>query len=187
MARDMPTTRKGGDLLKKTIEYEDFNGDIVVEDHYFHLTKADLIEMEMSHRGGLHEYLQKIVADEDGSTIIAEFKNLILMAYGKRSEDGKRFIKTQQMRDEFLSSEAYSQLFMELCTNATAAAEFVNGIVPAGLDADMAKLAAPSMPIPTDSQILESMQPRVLSLQEATEMEADELKSGLATGRYKLS
>ena len=91
-------------MLKKTIEYEDFNGDTVVEDYYFHLTKADLVEMEMAQKGGMHEYLQRIVASEDGRAIIAEFKNLILMSYGKRSEDGKRFIKTQEMRDDFATS-----------------------------------------------------------------------------------
>lgn len=169
-------------MLKKTIEYEDFNGDPVVEDHYFHLTKADLVEMEISHKGGLHIYLQNIVASEDGKAIIAEFKSLILIAYGKRSEDGKRFIKTQEMRDDFISSEAYSTLFLELCTNADAAGEFINGIVPAGLDTDLAKLTegaeATEQPKPT---------PRDLSLQEATEMDQDELKSGLATGRYTLN
>ena len=127
-------------MLKKTIEYQDFNGQTVVEDYYFHLTKADLIELEMAHKGGLHQYLQNIVDSEDGKAIIAEFKQLILMSYGKKSEDGRRFIKTQEMRDEFLSSEAYSTLFLELCTKADKAAEFVNGIVPAGLDAEIAKL-----------------------------------------------
>jgi len=165
-------------MLKKTIEYEDFNGNQVSEDYYFHLTKADLIELEMSTKGGLHEHLQRIVASEDGKAIIAEFKNLILMAYGKRSEDGKRFIKTQEMRDEFVSSEAYSTLFLELCTNATAAAEFVNGIVPAGLDTDLAKLI---------ENAPEEDNARVLSPLEIREMDSEELKTGLAAGRYKLS
>jgi hypothetical protein len=167
-------------MLKKTIVYEDFNGTTVTEDHYFHLTKADLVEMEMSHKGGLHQHLQKIVDSEDGKAIIMEFKMLILGAYGKKSEDGRRFIKTQELRDEFASSEAYSTLFLELCTNAEAAAEFVNGIVPAGLEADLAKLTSgqePAAPVEV----------RILSMQEATEMDADELKSGLATGRYTLS
>lgn len=166
-------------MLKKTITYEDFNGTPVVEDHYFHLTKADLIEMEMGHKGGLHEYLQKIVDSEDGKAIISEFKKLILGSYGKKSEDGRRFIKTQELRDEFLSSEAYSTMFLELCTNADKAAEFVNGIIPAGLDADLAKLTqVENLPGPVETTSL--------SLQEATQMDPDELKSGLASGRYTL-
>lgn len=171
-------------LLKKTIEYEDFNGETVVEDHYFHLTKADLIELEMGHRGGLHEYLQRIVASEDGKAIITEFKQMILLSYGKRSEDGKRFIKTQEMRDEFVSSEAYSTLFLELCTQADKAAEFVNGIVPAGLDLDLAKLTASEIP---DKSIKLAPETKTLTQQEILNMDSDELKSGLATGRYKLS
>jgi len=167
-------------LLKKTIEYEDFNGTRVVEDYYFHLTKADLIEMEMGHKDGLHQYLQNIVDSEDGTAIITEFKKLILGSYGKRSEDGKRFIKTQELRDEFVSSEAYSTMFLELCTNAEKAAEFVNGIIPVGLEADLVKFTqVEGLPGPVET--------KTLSLQEATAMDQDELKSGLATGRYKLS
>jgi hypothetical protein len=182
-------------LLKKTIEYEDFNGEQVREDHYFHLTKADLIEMEMSHKGGLHDYLQRIIKSEDGKAIIQEFKSLILIAYGKRSEDGRRFIKTQEMRDDFISSEAYSTLFLELCTNAEAAAEFINGIVPTGMDKDLAKLveanngtvvensvpeAIPEPPLTTPTEV------KVLSVAEAAAMDDDELRSGLVTGRYRI-
>jgi hypothetical protein len=104
----------------------------VTEDLFFHLSQAELIELEMSEKDGLSVVLQKIIDTEDGRAIIAEFKKIILGAYGKKSEDGKRFIKNQQLRDEFESSEAYSTLFMELVTDAGAAASFVNGIVPAG-------------------------------------------------------
>jgi hypothetical protein len=96
----------------------------------------------MSHQGGLSESLQKIIAAEDGKAIIAEFKNIILSAYGKRSDDGKRFIKNQYVREEFESTEAYSTLFMELVTDTDAAIEFVNGIVPAKMAEEVAKLAA---------------------------------------------
>jgi hypothetical protein len=129
-------------VLKKTITYEDFNGDEVVEDFFFHLSKAELVELEMSAEGGLSESLQKIIASEDGKAIIKEFKNIILSSYGKRSDDGKRFKKSQELRDEFESSEAYSVLFMELVTDTDAAVEFINGIVPAGMAEEAAKLAA---------------------------------------------
>jgi hypothetical protein len=135
-------------VLKKTIKYEDFNGDEATEDFYFHLSKAELVEMEMSHQGGMHQHLQNIVDSQDGKAIMAEFKNLILSAYGIRSEDGKRFIKNQALRDEFVSTEAYSQLFFELCTQADKAAEFINGVVPTGLEAEMANLQAAETPTP---------------------------------------
>lgn len=169
-------------MLKKSITYEDFDGNTVTEDHYFHLSKADLIEMEMSHKGGMHEYLQQIVESEDGKAIVATFKELVLAAYGERSDDGKRFIKTPALREEFQSTEAYSALFMELCLNTEAATEFVNGIVPAGLDEDVAKLTASD----TTANTGPDPTPQVLSSKEIVEMDPDELKSGLATGRYKL-
>jgi hypothetical protein len=120
-------------LLKKTITYKDFNDEEVSEDFYFHLSRAELVELEMSHRGGLSVSLERIIASEDNKSIISEFKNIILSSYGKRSDDNRRFIKNQELRDEFASTEAYSALFMELVTDADAATEFINGIMPAGL------------------------------------------------------
>src|SRR5687767_7473150 len=117
-------------MLKKSITYENYSGEKVTEDFYFHLTKAELVELEVSHKDGLSESLKKIVASEDGGQIIKEFKNIVLKAYGVKSPDGRRFIKNDQLRQEFESTEAYSVLFMELVTDAGAAAEFVNGVVP---------------------------------------------------------
>jgi hypothetical protein len=128
-------------VLKKTITYEDFNGDTVIENFYFHLSKAELVELELGYGGeGLAASLQKIIDAEDAKGIIEQFKIIILTAYGKRSEDGKRFIKNQELRDEFVSTEAYSVLFMELATNTGAAIEFINGIIPAGMAEEAAKL-----------------------------------------------
>ena len=128
-------------MLKKTITYTDFNGNEVSEDYFFHLSKAELVELEMSHQGGLSESLGRIVAAEDTKAIIAEFKNILLGSYGQKSIDGKRFVKNQTLRDEFESSEAYSTLFMELVTDTNAAIEFINGVIPAGMAEEAAKLA----------------------------------------------
>lgn len=117
-------------MLKKTITYTDYNGVERTEDNYFNLTKAEIMEMEMSTTGGLTEMIQRIVAAKDAPAIIKVFKDLILKAYGVKSPDGKRFIKSKEISDAFSQTEAYSQLFMELATDADAAAEFVNGIVP---------------------------------------------------------
>lgn len=129
-------------MLKKTVTYTDFNGEEVTEDCYFHLSKAELIELEMSHKGGLSEALQEIIRSEDGKAIIAEFKNIILGAYGKRSPDGKRFIKTQSDRDEFESSEAYSTIFVEIVTDPEAAAQFISGIIPHDMAEEAARITA---------------------------------------------
>ena len=118
-------------MLKKTFTYTDYNGVERTEDHYFNLSKAELMEMELSTTGGLAEMINKIVAAQDAPAIVKIFKELVLKAYGQKSADGRRFIKSKELSDEFAQTEAYSQLFMELATDADAAAKFVNGIVPA--------------------------------------------------------
>ena len=128
-------------MLKKTITYNNpFTDEEVSEIHYFHYSKAELVELEMSEEGGLSEALPKIIETRDGKVIMSMFKDIILNAYGKRSDDGKRFVKTPEIRQEFESSEAYSTLFMELVTDAGKAAEFVNGIIPKGLAEEAAKV-----------------------------------------------
>jgi hypothetical protein len=125
-------------MLKKTITYTDYNGVERKEDFYFNLTKAEIMEMELGTTGGLAERINRIVAAQDSTEIIKIFKDLVLKAYGEKSDDGKRFIKSEELRNGFAQTEAYSILFMELATDADAAANFVNGIVPA----DVSKQAA---------------------------------------------
>lgn len=117
-------------MLKKTITYSDYNGNERTEDFYFNLTKAEVTEMEMSTAGGLAEMIEKIIAAQDAPSIIKIFKDLVLRAYGEKSPDGKRFIKSDELSTAFSQTEAYSQLFMELATDADSAAKFVNGIIP---------------------------------------------------------
>ena len=133
-------------MIKKTITYTDYNGNERKEDFYFNLTKAEIMEMEMSIKGGLAEMINRIVAAQDQPAIIKIFKDLIIKAYGVKSADGKRFMKSQEITDEFVQTEAFSQLFMELATDADAAGKFVNGIVPA----DMAQQMNKGIPAPTN-------------------------------------
>ena len=132
-------------MLKKTIKYTDYNGTQREEDFYFNLTKAELMEMEMSTSGGLAEMIQNIVKAQDAPAIIKVFKDLVLKAYGEKSLDGKRFMKVDEngtpLSIAFSQTEAYSNLFMELATDDKKAAEFVNGIVPQ-MPEDTAKPAA---------------------------------------------
>ena len=117
-------------MLKKTITYTDYNHVERTEDFYFNLTKAELMEMEMGAVGGLSGMIEKIVSAKDAPAIIKVFKELVLKAYGEKSADGRRFIKSKEISDAFAQTEAYSQLFMELATDADAASKFVNGIAP---------------------------------------------------------
>lgn len=118
-------------MLKETMTYTDYNGVERTENFYFNLTQAEIMEMEMTTDGGLAERITNIVEAKDAPAIIKIFKELILKAYGEKSADGKRFMKSKEISDAFAQTEAYSQLFMKLATDADAAAKFVNGIVPA--------------------------------------------------------
>lgn len=129
-------------MLKKTIKYTDYNGVERTEDFYFNLSKAEVTEMEMSTTGGLAEMINRVVAAQDTPSIIKIFKDLILKAYGEKSADGRRFIKTPEIAEAFSQTEAYSILFMELATDADAASKFVNGITPVDLSTATPGLAS---------------------------------------------
>lgn len=165
-------------MLKKTITYTDFNGDETSEDFLFHLSKAELIELEASHKDGLAASMQRIVEADDTKAIIAEFKRIVLLAYGKKSMDGKRFIKNQTLREEFESSEAYSTLFMELVTNTDSAIEFMNGIIPNDLVPQEATVTS----ISPENRVVEHM-----SRKDAEELSSEELMEGIRSGKIVIT
>lgn len=117
-------------MLKETITYPDYNGVERTEDFYFNLTRAEVVEMELGTSGGLSEMISRIIAAQDAPALIKIFKDLILKSYGVKSPDGKQFMKSDEISRSFAQTEAYSQLFIKLATDADAAARFVNGIIP---------------------------------------------------------
>lgn len=120
-------------MFKRTETYIDYNGVERTEDFYFNLTEAELTEMELGTTGGLADMIRSLIAAKDVPSIIRYFKELVFKAYGEKSADGKRFIKSDEISTAFSQTEAYSQIFMDLATNADAASAFVNGILPARL------------------------------------------------------
>lgn len=211
-------------MLKKTITYTSlFTDESVTEDHYFHISKADLVEMEMEeHKDeytpkgggdkltGMQAKLQRVIDSQDGKAIVAELKDIIRRSYGKR--DGDRFLKSRERSDDFLASEAGSELLFEICTKAEAASEFVNGIIPNNLDQITAEVKreaaaleakdaaangapasitgdkpAPKMEIRDEVKAATPDNPVKLNTADVTELSADDLQAGLADGRYKLS
>lgn len=122
-------------MLKKTITYTDFNDVEHTEDFYFNLTKAELAEMALGTDAGFEDHVNAIVEAKDGQGIIDTFKRVLRMSYGVRSEDGKRFSKAPHLFDEFLETEAFSVLFMELISNEDASSAFIRGVVPADMAA----------------------------------------------------
>lgn len=135
-------------MLKKTITYTDFNGKERTEDHYFNLNEAEIIEWEMSHKGGLTEMIKRIVAAEDAPELSKLFKELIRKSHGVKSDDGRRIIKNDETWEDFSQTNAYSALYMELVTNDKAASDFVNGIIPADLAKKVAENPNPAIPFP---------------------------------------
>lgn len=129
-------------MLKKTIKFDDFNDQPQEEDFYFHLSRADLIKLELTHEGGLSKSIDRIVQAQDGAAIIKEFEEIIKLSYGRRSADGKKFERNEEIWRDFHESNAYDALFMELCTDADAAAAFVQAVVPKGLIDQAAAVAA---------------------------------------------
>lgn len=118
-------------MIKKTMTFTDYNGNERTEDFYFNLNEAELTKMEMSIKGGLTEMIKRVVAAQDAPAIIAVFEDLIQKSFGVKTLDGRGFVKRKEDLEEFMATEAYSNLFMELATDAEAASKFVNGIVPA--------------------------------------------------------
>lgn len=117
-------------MLKKTITYKDFNDIERTEDFYFNLTKSELTEMQLSMPGGLTETIQKAFQTQDVPAVIKMFKEIIFRSYGEKSLDGKRFIKSKQLSEEFSQTPAYDQLFIELLEDEGAFTAFISGIIP---------------------------------------------------------
>lgn len=122
-------------MLKKNIKYTDFNGVERDEDFYFNLTEAELAEMNLMTKGGLKGYLEAIINTQDTPAIAELFKTIINKAYGVKSADGRKFMKSPEILDDFIYTQAYSNLYMSLIADANSAANFINGIIPE----DMAK------------------------------------------------
>lgn len=120
-------------MLHKTISYTDYNGINRTEDLYFNLNEAEMVEMETMTPGGFAATLESAVKSNDAGSLMKIFKMLILKSYGIKSADGRRFIKSEEISEEFVQTEAYNKLFMELLTDADKASNFINKIFPADM------------------------------------------------------
>lgn len=121
-------------MLKETIKYVDYNGIERQEDFYFNLSETEIVEMASTTEGDLSEELKKMVESKDGSRIMKTFKDLVARAYGEKSADGRRFVKSPEISKAFFETEAYNKLFMRLVTDPDYAANFIAGIIPQNLE-----------------------------------------------------
>lgn len=120
-------------MIKKNITYTDFNGEVRTETFYFNLSKVELLKLESSHSEGFQAYLEKIIADKNSSEMFNLFIDIITTSYGKKSEDGKRFVKSPEITEEFTQCNAFGELLMEIMSDTDKLTEFVNGLIPADL------------------------------------------------------
>lgn len=125
-------------MIKKTIKYTDYNGVVKSEPFYFNLNKLELVKLNAGATGGLEESMKKIIETEDMASIIEVIEDIIQKSYGVKTADGK-FLKRKEDLEAFMATDAYTELFMELASNSTAASEFFNGIVPSEVSKQMDK------------------------------------------------
>lgn len=121
-------------MICETIKYTDFNGNEREEKYYFNLTQAECMKLELGTTGGLKNTIERIISEQDSVQIIKLFEEIILKAYGEKSPDGKRFMKSKEIYEQFAATEAYSQLFMRLATDAEYATKFMEGVLPKSAD-----------------------------------------------------
>lgn len=126
-------------MLQKTMTYVDYDGNKRTETFCFNLSNAELIQMEFSKDGGLVKMLQRISDTQDRPKMMEIFREIILKSYGEKTADGKRFVKSPELSEAFSQTEAFSDLFMELTFNDGVASEFINGVIPQGLEEKLAK------------------------------------------------
>lgn len=126
-------------MYKYTVKYHDYNDVEREEDLYFNLTKAELMRMEMSQAGGMEAMLQQIIKEQDNKKIYAMFEEIVQSSYGVKSLDGRKFIKNQEVLDDFVQTEAYSEIVMHMLEDPDFANEFIRGIFPVDIQEQMAK------------------------------------------------
>lgn len=117
-------------MLKKPITYTDYDNNERTENFWFNLDEAELLELQMKYPGGMKAMLEKMVEEQDGTKILATIKEIIMLAYGEKSIDGKYFTKSKEMSEAFTHTRAYSTLLMDMYRNPGAAADFMNAILP---------------------------------------------------------
>ena len=126
-------------MIAKTVTYTDYEGNERTETLYFHLSQTELALMQSSEAGGFDKVLRKMIETQDESKLIPMFRDIILKSYGEKSNDGRRFVKSEELSEEFSQTAAFDQLFMELATNTDEMVKFVNGLLPKDLAARVAK------------------------------------------------
>lgn len=123
-------------MFKETVKYTDFDGNQREEDLYFHLSPAEMTQLQYSVKGGLKAKLEEAMKLQDGSAMMEFFVQIVKKAYGRKSPDGRKFEKSEEIYADFEQTNAYVELFMKLVTDEAFANRFISAVLP-----DMSKYA----------------------------------------------
>ena len=126
-------------MLKKTITYTDYDGMERTEDFWFNLSKTELTKLDAELPGGVLGVLRKIIDKQDRKALVDFIETLILRSYGEKTLDGKRFVKTPDMAEEFMQTPAYDELFMSILSDTDSQTSFINGVIPQSMAKEIEK------------------------------------------------
>lgn len=129
-------------MLIRPITYTDFNDEEVTETFYFNISKSEIVDLEVGYEDGLENFVRRIVRTDDKKALLGEFKKIILLSYGERSSDGKRFVKSAELRESFSQTAAYDALFMELITDEDKLVTFIKAVLPKDMSAELEKMVS---------------------------------------------
>ncbi len=113
-------------MVTEKIEFTNYNGEKDTETLYFNLSPVELTELELSESEGLSNKIQKLIKEKNNREIYKTFKNIVLLAYGVKSPDGKQFIKSEKLSQDFVQTAAYEEFMWSLMSDETKAANFIN-------------------------------------------------------------
>lgn len=133
-------------MIKWPITYTDYNGETRTEEFYFNLSKPEIMELQLNANGAYGAYLKRIIQERDGKEMAKVYRELITKAYGEKTDDGRRFVKSKELTDAFMQTEAYSELYMELFTDMKACEKFFNGVFPKDWEKYASKMSAENVP-----------------------------------------
>lgn len=117
-------------MIKETIEYTDFNGNVLVEDFYFNMTKDELIQLGAKTGNSLEQRINDLIVSENMAEIYDIFRTIVLDAYGEKSDDGRRFVKSKELSEEFAQTNAFSELIFKMINDPEYATKFMEGLMP---------------------------------------------------------
>ncbi len=116
-------------MQKLTVQFENFDGETVSEDLYFHLNIKELQDME-KWDVPLTQRIAKLTKTEDGKEAFDLMRDIVEAAYGERSEDGKRFVKNPEVLKNFTEGLAYDEVILKFIDGTTDLSKFIEGLLP---------------------------------------------------------